>query len=259
MKYLRFVYNGEQKNGILNDLVISEIKGSFFGDYEITSNTFKLGDVKLLPPCQPSKVMAVGLNYIDHINEFGNEKPKNPVIFIKLPHTIIGPGDTILIPQESKRVDYEAELAIVIKKLCSKVETKDIESYILGATCLNDVTERNIQRSDGQWTRGKNFETFCPIGPLIVDSIDYNSLDIKSRLNGKIRQDSNTSNLIWNVYELISFISQTIPLNPGDIVTTGTPSGVGPMEDGDEVEVLISEIGSLKNNVKRFDKYIPNL
>ncbi|NMA95866.1 MAG: fumarylacetoacetate hydrolase family protein [Clostridiales bacterium] len=200
---------------------------------------------------KPTKIVAVGLNYMDHIKEFGDrDVPKTPTLFIKLPHTIIGPEDTIFLPKESNRVDYEAEMAVVIKKFCSRVKKEDAKDYILGVTCLNDVTARDIQRGDGQWTRGKNFETFCPIGPHIVTDLAYNNLDIELKLNGEIKQSSNTKNLIWNVEELIEFISNVIPLRPGDMITTGTPSGVEPLKDGDIVEITLEGVGTLKNYVK---------
>jgi len=251
MKYLRFRHKGEEKYGILEGDVVKEISGSFFDDFALTGNTYGPDQIKLLAPCSPSKVVAVGLNYADHINEFGDRPmPKNPTIFVKLPHTVVGPEDCILIPKGATRVDYEAELAVVIKKTCKDVKVEEVDGYLLGATCLNDVTERDIQREDGQWTRAKNFETFCPIGPYIVDGVNYNALDIKLYLNGKLKQSSNTKNLLWNVQELVSFISGVIPLYPGDVVTTGTPHGVGPMKDGDVVEVVIESIGILRNKVK---------
>lgn len=250
MKYARFIYKGFEKTGIVEDNFIIEIEGSFFSEYKITEKKYNLCEVRLLPPCKPSKVIAVGLNYYDHIKEFGDRKvPDNPTLFVKLPHTIIGPLDKIIIPKGATRVDYEAELAVVIKERCYKAEPHEVIDYLLGATCLNDVTERHIQKADGQWIRGKNFETFCPIGPFIVNDIDYNSLDIKLLHNGVVKQNSNTSLLIWNVYELVSFISHVIPLEEGDIVTTGTPSGVGSVNEGDVVEVVIEGIGTLRNEV----------
>lgn len=251
MKYLRFEHDGKARYGFLEDGFINEIHGSIYDRYEPAGKTYGLNEVRLLAPCVPSKVVAVGLNYVNHIKEFDNRDiPKNPVLFIKLPHTVIGPEDSIIIPEGATRVDYEAELAVVVKKMCSKVKPAEVDEYILGATCLNDVTERDIQRSDGQWTRGKNFETFCPIGPYIVSGINHSSLDIKLLLNGEAKQSSNTSNLLWNVNELVSFISNVIPLYPGDVVTTGTPSGVGPMKAGDVVEVIIEGIGTLRNRVR---------
>ncbi|HHW31898.1 MAG TPA: fumarylacetoacetate hydrolase family protein [Clostridiaceae bacterium] len=251
MKYLRFKYNGTTRYGILEGDIIKEISGNFFEEFGYTGREFELDEVKLLAPCIPSKVVAVGLNYISHIKEFGDRKiPSNPTLFIKLPHTIIGPGDDIIRPKGAERVDFEAELAVVISKPCKNISADKADDYILGATCLNDVTERSIQAMDGQWTRAKNFETFCPIGPYIVNDIDYNALDIKSYLNGEIKQSSNTNNLIWKVQELVSFISRVIPLKPGDIVSTGTPSGVGAMKNGDIIEIDIEGIGRLRNQVR---------
>jgi 2-keto-4-pentenoate hydratase/2-oxohepta-3-ene-1,7-dioic acid hydratase in catechol pathway len=250
VKFLRFIHNREPRYGILEEDIIKEISGDFFNEYDFTNKEYKLSQVKLLAPCIPSKVVAVGLNYVDHIKELGDrEIPLNPTLFIKLPHTIIGPEEEIVLPQEAERVDFEAELAVVISKTCKNIDPHQVGDYILGATCLNDVTERNIQKIDGQWTRAKNFETFCPIGPYIVSETDYNALDIKCYLNGELKQSSNTSNLLWSVRELVSFISYVIPLKPGDIVTTGTPSGVGPMKSGDIIEIEIEGVGRLKNSV----------
>lgn len=254
MKYLRFLFHDEEKTGILNGDVITEIKGNIYENPKVLKNNYQLCDVKLLPPCKPSKVVAVGLNYVDHVKEFsGRDIPKNPIIFIKLPHTIIGYGDTILLPNESKRVDYEAEFAVVIGKFCRNIEPNQAKDYIFGATCLNDVTARDLQKSDGQWTRAKNFETFCPMGPYIVTGLDYSKLDIKLTLNGEVKQHGDTSMHIWNVYELVSFISRVIPLEQGDVVTTGTPEGVSPMKNGDIVEVEIEGVGKLLNYVRSID------
>jgi 2-keto-4-pentenoate hydratase/2-oxohepta-3-ene-1,7-dioic acid hydratase in catechol pathway len=251
LKYLRFKHCGTEYYGILEGDQVKPVEGSIFENCKVLDESWNLADVELLAPCMPSKIVAVGLNYHDHIKEFGDrEVPKNPTLFIKLPHTVIAPEQPILIPEIATRVDYEAELAIVIGKYCKNVSVDEAMDYVFGATCLNDVTERNIQKSDGQWTRGKNFETFCPIGPYIVDGLDYGNLEISSRLNGEIRQHSNTSLLIWNVSQLVSFISEVIPLYPGDIVSTGTPMGVSPMKDGDRIEVTVAGIGTLANPVK---------
>lgn len=249
MVFVRFRYNGKENEGVLEGDKIKELSGGFYGNLEYSGNTYKLSEVRLLAPCRPSKVVAVGLNYVDHIRELGNSMPKNPVLFIKLPHTVIGPDDSIVIPEGATRVDYEAELAIVIKKLCRRVRKGDADEYILGATCLNDVTERDVQKADGQWTRAKNYDTFCPIGPYIITGIDCSKLDIKLILNGEIKQHSNTSNLLWNTQELVSFISGIMPLYPGDVVTTGTPYGVSPIKKGDIIEVIIEGIGTLRNPV----------
>lgn len=253
MKLVRYLSKGKESYGILEENTIKELEGDIFGEYECTGATLKMEEVKLLAPCKPTKVVAIGLNYIDHVKELEKlgtvEMPKNPVLFIKLPHTVIGPGDYIIIPRGATRVDYEAELAVVLKKECKDVPPEEVDEYLLGATCLNDVTERDMQRIDKQWTRAKNFETFCPIGPCIVNGIDYNNLDIQLYLNGELRQNSNTKNLIWNVQQLVSFISCIMPLYPGDVIATGTTSGIGPMKDGDVVEIKIGGIGTLANKV----------
>jgi len=254
MIYLRFRHNGQTKNGIMEDGVIREIQGSFFSGYVLTNNEYRLEDVKLMIPCTPSKVVAVGKNYYEHVKEMGMELPENPILFAKLPHTYIGPDEPIVIPEGATRVDYEAELAVVIKKECRKIKPEEADEYLLGAMCLNDVTERDVQRKDGQWMRGKNYETFCPMGPYIVDGIDFNSLDIKLMLNGEVKQSSNTSKFMWNVQQLVSFISYVMPLYPGDVIATGTPEGIGPMKDGDIVEVVIEGIGTLRNTVVDYKK-----
>ena len=203
---------------------------------------------KILPPVMPSKVVCVGLNYRDHAKELGFDLPKEPLIFIKPGTSVIGHLDKILYPVQSERVDYEAELAVVISRPCTKVSPEEAACYILGYTCLNDVTARDLQIKDGQWTRAKSFDTFCPIGPYIETEIsDPNNLDIKLVLNGETRQASNTSNLIFSVNELISTISHIMTLNEGDIIATGTPSGIGPMNRGDKVCVEIEDIGVLEN------------
>lgn len=234
MIYYKYRENNEIKDGQIANEKVSQ-----------------LTNVELVSPVNPGKIIAVGLNYLDHIKEFGDRPtPENPTLFIKFPHTVIGPNDDIILPKGYERVDFEAELAIVISRDCYQVSLDEAHDVILGATCLNDVTERIIQKKDGQWTRGKNFPTFCPIGPYIVSDINYNNLEIKSILNGTLKQHSNTKQFIWNVYELISFITQSIPLSKGDVITTGTPSGVAPMNNGDTIVIEIEGIGQLINHIK---------
>lgn len=205
---------------------------------------------RLLPPVLPGKIVAVGLNYRDHANEMGIEIPKEPILFLKPSTSVIGPHEDIVYPSQSSRVDYEAELAVVIGRTCRNVSARDAEDYILGYTCLNDVTARDLQAKDGQWTRAKSFDTFAPIGPWVVTDIENpHTLSIRARLNGEIKQSSNTSNLIFNVYELIDFISHVMTLQDGDVIATGTPSGIGPMNIGDEIAIEIQGIGALKNRV----------
>jgi 2-keto-4-pentenoate hydratase/2-oxohepta-3-ene-1,7-dioic acid hydratase in catechol pathway len=250
LKILRFEKDMQEYYGIIDGDKVIEVKGNIFGDFQKTEKSFLIDEVKKLPPCNPSKIVAVGLNYKAHIEEVGHEEyPQTPVIFLKPPTSIIGPEDSIILP-ESERVDYEAELAIVIKKEAKNINVDDVNEYILGYTCLNDVTARDFQKTDGQWIRAKGHDTFCPIGPVISDEIDPNNVAISSILNGEIKQDSHTSNFIFNTAFLISFISNVMTLNPGDVIATGTPAGIGPMKSGDAIEISIEGIGILKNYVK---------
>ena len=198
---------------------------------------------------QPTKVVLVGLNYRDHAKELKMRLPEEPILFLKPPTAVIGPEDDIIYPAQTERVDYEAELAVVIKDKCKDIEPDEVMEHVEGFTCLNDVTARDLQRKDMQWTRAKSFDTFCPVGPLIVKDIEPNSVKIQSFLNGELRQDSNTSNFIFNVEELVSFTSKVMTLLPGDIVATGTPSGIGAMKRGDTIEIKIEGIGTLRNYV----------
>ncbi|MEI6158094.1 MAG: fumarylacetoacetate hydrolase family protein, partial [Atribacterota bacterium] len=227
-----------------------ELRESFFDSMVKTGVSFPLPRVRLCSPTFPSKIIAVGLNYRDHITEFGHEVPENPLLFIKPGTTVIGPEDTIILPPQSQHVDYEGELAVIIGKKARKITPEDAPRYILGLTCFNDVTARDLQRKDGQWTRAKSFDTFAPIGPWIVPGIDSSSLSITTRLNGQIKQRSNTSQLLFPVPTLVSFISQVMTLLPGDVIATGTPSGVGKISPGDVVEIEIQDIGILRNIVR---------
>ena len=199
---------------------------------------------------QPTKIVCVGLNYRDHAKEMNAPLPKEPVLFLKPLTTLIGPEEDIIYPEMSDRVDYEAELAIIIKDKIKNIEETEAMGHIEGFTCLNDVTARDLQKKDGQWTRAKSFDTFCPVGPKIVKGIDPNNVKIQSFLNGELKQDSSTSNFIFKVEKLVSFISKVMTLMPGDIIATGTPAGIGPMKKKDRIEVKIEGIGSLVNYVK---------
>jgi 2-keto-4-pentenoate hydratase/2-oxohepta-3-ene-1,7-dioic acid hydratase in catechol pathway len=205
-------------------------------------------DVTLLAPCQPSKIICVGLNYVKHANELNMPLPEEPILFIKPPSSILAPGGQIIYPPSSSQVDYEGELAVVIGKRCKAVQAEEAEKYILGYTCFNDVTARDLQKRDGQWTRAKSFDTFAPFGPWIA-RIDPSKADIRTRVNGQTVQSSNTSDLIFDVPRLIQFISGVMTLEPGDVIATGTPPGVGQLHRGDEVEVEIGGIGVLRNTV----------
>jgi 2-keto-4-pentenoate hydratase/2-oxohepta-3-ene-1,7-dioic acid hydratase in catechol pathway len=205
---------------------------------------------KLLAPALPGKVVAVGLNYRDHAREMGLKLPEEPILFMKPSTSVIGPGDDIIYPARSDRVDYEAELAVVISKECRNVPARDARDVILGYTCFNDVTARDLQAKDRQWTRAKSFDTFAPLGPWIETDIkDPHTLAVQSRLNGEIKQSSNTDNLIFNVFALIEFISSIMTLRKWDVIATGTPSGIGSMVRGDEIAIEIEGIGTLTNRL----------
>lgn len=205
---------------------------------------------RLLAPALPGKIIAVGLNYRDHAAELGLAAPGEPILFMKPSTSVIGPGDTIAYPEQSGRVDYEAELAVVVGKRCRNVKKEEAAGVILGYTCLNDITARDLQARDGQWTRAKSFDTFAPVGPWIETAVDDpHDLAISARLNGRVKQESNTGGLIFGVYELVAFISSVMTLEPFDIIATGTPSGIGPMEKGDEISIEIEGIGILSNRV----------
>ncbi len=219
-------------------------------DRGLYCDNFLQSELQLLPPVQPSKIVCVGLNYTDHARELNMQIPTNPLLFLKPPSAVIGHLGKIIYPDKSKRVDYEAELAVIIGKRCKNVRANEAESVIMGYTCFNDVTARDLQKEDIQWTRAKSFDTFAPVGPYITEPcLDVSDLRIKTRVNGELRQDSSTSNLIFNVPRLIEFISGIMTLEQGDIIATGTPPGVGELFVGDEVEVEIENIGTLKNSV----------
>ncbi|ABE53187.1 fumarylacetoacetate hydrolase family protein [Methanococcoides burtonii] len=233
----------------------------FYGELSIDGNlvtslshdggTFEMSELALLPPAKPSKIVCIGLNYIDHAVELGMDVPVEPVIFMKPPSSVIGSGDKIVYPAMSQRVDYEAELAVVIGKRCRNIDYEDAGDVIAGYTCFNDVTARDLQQKDGQWTRAKSFDTFAPLGPFIVPEGDFDPSDvsIKCRVNGEVRQDSSTSNLIFDIPHLIEFISDIMTLEVGDVISTGTPPGVGELLRGDVVEVEVEGIGTLANEV----------
>jgi 2-keto-4-pentenoate hydratase/2-oxohepta-3-ene-1,7-dioic acid hydratase in catechol pathway len=230
----------------------------FYGDVEgdrvavdrgLYRDTFVLSELDILPPAQPSKIICIGLNYKDHAQELGMPLPENPLLFLKPSSALVGHLGKIVYPDVSKRVDYEAELAVVIGRRCKNISAKDAEKVIMGYTCFNDVTARDLQKEDVQWTRAKSFDTFAPLGPYIASFIDVSDLCVKTRVNGRVRQESSTSNLIFDVPTLIEFISRIMTLERGDVIATGTPSGVGELHVGDEVEIEIEDIGTLKNTV----------
>lgn len=250
-RYVRFEAPEGKRWGKFEDGRIVEItKNPSFGAEE-TDRRFEPSGVKLLPPVEPTKIVCVGLNYRAHVDESqsADKVPEEPVLFMKPTSALLGPGGKIEYPEQSQRVDYEAELGVIIGRECTKVAEVEAEDYIYGYSCCNDITARDLQKKDGQWTRGKGFNTFCPVGPWLVTGIDYSDLKIESFLNGDLRQSGRTSMMIFSVPFLIAFISKVMTLYPGDLILTGTPSGIGPMKPGDRVEVRIEGIGSLVNDV----------
>lgn len=251
MKLARFLKDALIKCGIVEGEDVVEVEGDIFSSFKKTSRKHKLNDVKLLAPCQPSKIIAIGLNYKAHAEEFNKPLPKEPMIFMKPSTAVIGHGDEIVYPHHmSHRVDYEGELAIVIGKKAHMLKKEDVKNYILGYTCCNDVTARDLQGKDIQYTRAKGFDTFAPIGPWIETDLNPMDVRIETHLNGEKKQDTSTKDMIFDVYHLTSFVSCVMTLLPGDVITTGTPSGIGKMKPGNKVEVRIGGIGSLVNNVK---------
>ena len=220
---------------------------------DLYNDSYEIGELEVLPPVTPGKIICMGLNYVDHALELDMDLPDHPIIFLKPPSAVIGNGDKILYPPESNQVDYEAELAVVIGKRCRNIAARRADDVIMGYTCFNDVTARDIQKIDNQWTRAKSFDTFAPLGPYIVEpgEIDLSNTYIRSRVNGEVKQDSFISNMTFNPSVLVEFISHIMTLNKGDVIATGTPAGVGEMQPGDIVEVEIEGIGTLKNQVAK--------
>lgn len=249
MKYVRFTVQGNAEYGILQGDMITVLDGSFLNGARPTSRVVPLKDVTLLPPTAPSKALCIGLNYRDHAEEMKLTLPASPVVFIKPSTCVIAQGESIKYPALSHRVDFEGELAIVIGKTAKDVPVESAKEYILGYSCANDVTARDLQPQDGQWTTAKSFDTFLPYGPVIETELNTADAAIQTTVNGAIKQSSNIKNLIFGVEYLVSYLSQIMTLLPGDIILTGTPSGIAGMNIGDEVCVSIEGIGHLVNTL----------
>ena len=249
MKIMRFTTGRKAEYGILSGEVIQGTTGTPYHQLRYSSRHYNPSEVKLLPPCTPSKVVALGLNYYSHAEEVKMPIPTKPLLFLKPSTSVIGPEDNIVYPDSSQRVDYEAELGVVIKSRARRVPLGKALDYVLGYTCFNDVTARDLQKQDGQWTRAKGFDTFSAIGPCIETELDPGNVTLEAYLNGELKQQVNTSDLVFSVPELVSFISHIMTLLPGDVIATGTPSGIGPMHPGDVVEIKIEGIGTLRNYV----------
>lgn len=249
MKYLCIEREGKKVWGVLDGETVCTLSEAPYEEIHYDGQSAPLVSCRLLAPCEPTKVVCLGRNYYDHIKELDNEVPDRPILFMKTPNCLNDPEGEIHAPAFVTRLDYEGELAFVVKKRAKNVLAADFADYILGYTCLNDVTARDIQKGDGQWTRGKCMDGFCPIGPLVTDEVDGTDLHIATRLNGNTVQDSRTALFMTKLPELMEFITACITLEPGDVVTTGTPAGVGPMQAGDTVEVEIEGIGVLRNHI----------
>jgi 2-keto-4-pentenoate hydratase/2-oxohepta-3-ene-1,7-dioic acid hydratase in catechol pathway len=256
MKFCRFLptdrsVSAEMVYGILDSDQVREISGAPWGEWSQSARAWPLASVRLAAPVQPSKIVCIGRNYAAHAAELGNEVPKEPLMFLKPPSSIVGPAEPVLLTPYSQRVEHEGELAIVMGRRCSHLgDSDDALSYVLGYTCLNDVTARDIQKSDVQFTRGKGFDTFCPVGPHIETELDPANVLVETRVNGSVRQSGNTSLMIYPCAFLIRWISRMMTLVPGDVIATGTPAGVGPLIPGDVAEVSVAGIGVLRNPVQ---------
>ncbi len=226
----------------------NELEGDLFGRYAAGA-AVDPADLRILAPLEPSKIVAVGLNYRDHAREMNKVLPSEPLIFLKPPSAVVGPDGAIVLPAGAGRVDYEAELGVVIGRRARGIATADAPDYILGLTCVNDVTDRDLQKRDVQYTRAKGFDTFAPVGPAVAVGVDWRALDVESWLNGERRQASNTRELIFDIGYLVEFVSSVMTLLPGDVIATGTPSGVGPLQPGDRIVVKVAGVGSLANDV----------
>jgi 2-keto-4-pentenoate hydratase/2-oxohepta-3-ene-1,7-dioic acid hydratase in catechol pathway len=263
MKYCRFHLNGESHYGLVEPVAGKESihrilltapedsDGDLEGLRTRRNDPIPLDQAVLLPPVRPTKIVCVGRNYREHAAELGNEPPKEPLLFFKPNSALLAPGGIVKRPRISQRVDYEGELCVVIGKKCHLLpDSEDVRPYILGYTCLNDLTLRDVQKSEDQWARAKGFDTSCPVGPVVADGIDpWAGVDVETRVNGTVRQSGNTRDFIFPLDVVIRFISQAMTLLPGDLISTGTPSGVGPVVAGDVMEVSIKGVGTLKNSV----------
>ena len=259
MKYCRFEHEGIPQYGLIetvagNDEITRVLRTLPEKDFERGAQKISpipLAGAALLAVVEPTKIVCVGRNYREHARELGNEEPPEPLIFLKPPSSLLAPGETIVRPGISSRVDHEGELGVVIGRRCRNLpEDEDVRPYILGYTCVNDVTARDLQKKDAQWTRGKGFDTFCPAGPFVVDTLDpWKGVEVEVRVNGNLKQKGNTRDFIFPLDRVIRFIAQVMTLVPGDLIATGTPAGVGPLEAGDRVEVRVEGAGALVNPV----------
>jgi 2-keto-4-pentenoate hydratase/2-oxohepta-3-ene-1,7-dioic acid hydratase in catechol pathway len=252
MRIVRYQYKTEAPTyGWLLENKVGPITGDIYGEYRRLEVALPVESVRLLAPVQPSKIVCIGRNYAEHAKEHDVEVPKVPLLFMKPPSSILNPGDAIILPPQSLQVEHEAELVVVIGKRTRNVTVEHAQDYIYGYTVGNDVTARDLQRSDGQWTRAKGFDTFCPFGPWVDTEFDPSDAIITCRVSGQPRQMASTRDMVFNVSMLIAFISAVMTLEPGDLIFTGTPAGVGPLKDGDEVVAEIEGLCRLSNPVRK--------
>jgi 2-keto-4-pentenoate hydratase/2-oxohepta-3-ene-1,7-dioic acid hydratase in catechol pathway len=250
VKIYRFLHQGSPAAGVADGDRIVRYSGSDAMTLgRAMDGSIALADAQLLAPVAPPKIVAVGRNYAEHARELGNEAPSEPIIFLKPPTAVLPPNGTIIRPPQSQRVDFEGELAIVIGRTARNVRAADWRSVVLGFTCANDVTARDLQKKDVQFTRGKSFDTFCPLGPCIETALDPSAVSLRTRVNGETKQDGNTRDMVFDCAVIVEFITGVMTLQPGDVILTGTPAGVGPLLSGDRVEVEIEGIGVLRNVV----------
>lgn len=251
MRIVRYQTNeGAPAYGWMLEDKVGEVQGNIYGEYRRREAKVPVTELKLLAPCEPGKIVCVGRNYVEHARELGNEVPKVPLIFLKPPSSIISNGDAIILPPQSKQVEHEAELVVVIGKRAKNVTTETARETVFGYTIGNDVTARDLQQTDGQWTRAKGFDTFCPFGPWIDTEFDPSDAVVTCRVNGQMRQMASTRDMVFNVGTLIAYISSVMTLEPGDLIFTGTPAGVDELKNGDVVDVEIEGLGKLSNPVK---------
>ncbi len=257
-RYVRFHIDQSQqvRSGVIeNDKVIPLTQAPWLAEERVADESYTLTEVRLTAPVVPSKIICIGLNYHAHVKASysADEAPERPLLFFKPPSSIIGPEDNIIHTDQSERVDYEAELGVVIGSKARFVTEAEAKECIFGLTCVNDVTARDLQKLDGQWARAKGFDTFCPVGPWIVTGVDYSNLSVEGILNDEVKQSGRTSSMIFSIPSLISYISSIMTLLPGDLISTGTPAGISPMKPGDKIEVRVEQIGTLVNHVAGMD------
>ena len=249
MRLVRFRFGDRIATGVVEGDAVRALAGTFFENPVPSGEEIPLDDVRLLAPVLPSKVVCLGKNYAAHAAEFGGEVPEEPLVFLKPSTSVSGPGDPIPLPPISNRVDYEGELAVVIGRIARNVRAEETFRYILGYTCGNDVTLRDLQKKDDQWARAKGFDGSCPLGPWVETELDPIDVHLETRVNGEVRQSASTSDMVFGVATIIEFVTAFMTLLPGDVIMTGTPEGVGKLEPGDRVEVVIDGIGVLLNPV----------